>query len=545
MAARQQPSPQTTQGVTIPAPMGGMVSNRPVAEMPLTETLYTVNMNSEAFGLRVRKGYKEWCNPVNDGIFTGIRTIVPGNASGRLNVGDKLFCTTQDGVYDISSGGAVDPVKVVDFADKGEDAGWCSWHNFTNTAGAQFIMLCDLINGYYIYDFAIDTWSKVQEGTNPGTINGVDPDLFCFVTVWKNRVWFVERNSTRAWYLETVGILTGKAIAFDFGSKMRYGGFLKGIYSWTLDAGYGIDDHLVAISSEGDILVYTGTDPTTAGQFGLKGVWYVGETPRGRRIANESGGDILIGTQFGIIPISRLVNGMQPGDEENYITAKINALFRQRYAERRNLFGYEMKIHPSEGGMLIVLPKLENTPYTQLFLDLTTQSWSVWLDVPIITTEHYRGETYFGDVENRIYYLAPGPDNVLVADPNAAREVRFGILTAFSDFGSPVRQKRVQFIRPIFIADSVPSYEVEAKYDYDIRPPTEEGFSGNAALPTGIWDDTYWNQSLWAGSYQIDQPVYGATGIGRMVAISLNGTSLATDTTLAGFELMLDAGGLL
>lgn len=527
--------------MTMPAPMGGINNAAPLSQMPMTDTIMTENMRATAYGLSVRKGYTQWCENIPNG--NGVKTVIPFNSSGRLNASDKLFAVTNDGIYDISVEGGV-PVKDIDFAIKDVDAGWCSWHNFTNIAGIQYLLVCDLINGYFFYDGSLDTWSKVAQGTAPGTINGIDPALFCFVTVWKNRVWFVERDSTRGWYLETVGIFTGKAIAFDFGSKMRYGGYLKSINSWTLDAGMGVDDHLVASSSEGDIIVYTGTDPTTAGGFGLKGVWFLGELPRGRRGVSDYGGDILVANQFGVTPLSRMVTGLQD-DDKLYFTGKINPLYRTAFQEREDLWGCEIKSVPAEGLVMILWPKLEGKDHVQLAYEPITSSWSVFTGLPMYTIEHYRGTTYFGTRDNEVFTLTNGPDHVML-DPEVdggAIEINFALTTAFTDFQVPGKFKRAQFIRPVFIADNVPLYGIEARFDYDISEVTPPPSGPPAA--TSLWDIATWDLNRWQSGYQIDQPVYGGFGMGRTVAIGLQGSTNSGNVVLASFDLMVDVGGLL
>jgi hypothetical protein len=321
-----------------------------------------------------------------------------------------------------------------------------------------------------------------------------------------------------------------------------YGGFLKGLYSWTLDAGMGVDDHLVATSSEGDVLIYTGSDPTTAGQFEMRGVWFIGETPRGRRGASEFGGDLLVGSQFGLIPLSRLVQGIAD-PQQLYMTNKIQPLYRDRYDLRKDDFGFEIKFIPSEGLVLVVWPEIENQRDVQLAYDATTQSWTVWADIPMLTVEHYRGQTYFGTRSNDVYFLTRTADGVMLdpeIDPNP---ISFSLLTAFSDLGMSARFKRVQFLHPVFIADTVPVYGIEARYDYDV--------SGEIVVPPldpsqlSLWDDAFWDDGVWASGYQIDQPVRGAVGMGRTVAIAIGGSSNGGETTLAAFDMMVDAGGLL
>ena len=42
------------------------------------------------------------------------------------------------------------------------------------------------------------------------------------------------------------------------------------------------------------------------------------------------------------------------------------------------------------------------------------------------------------------------------------------MLTSYQGLGSPANYKRVHFIRPIFLAEAEPAYEVQARFDYDV-----------------------------------------------------------------------------
>jgi hypothetical protein len=116
-----------------------------------------------------------------------------------------------------------------------------------------------------------------------------DTANFAAVMVWKSRVWLVEKGSTRAWY-SGINAIYGTYTSFDFGSKMRSGGPLANLYDWSYDGGSGMDSLLVAISTAGDVVIYGGTDPTSAATFGLKGSWSLGGVPAGRNIATANGG---------------------------------------------------------------------------------------------------------------------------------------------------------------------------------------------------------------------------------------------------------------
>src|SRR5690606_28396312 len=125
-------------------------------------------------------------------------------------------------------------------------------------------------NGYYLYTESSGTWSTPSVTGPTGKL--------VFVTVWKNRIWFIEKDSTNAWYT-TSGTFQGALTKFNFGNKFRYGGILTALYDWTLDSGTGADDLLVSVSSAGDVVVYSGTDPSSPATFAQIGVWFIGALP--------------------------------------------------------------------------------------------------------------------------------------------------------------------------------------------------------------------------------------------------------------------------
>jgi len=56
--------------------------------------------------------------------------------------------------------------------------------------------------------------------------------------------------------------------------------------------------------------------------------------------------------------------------------------------------------------------------------------------------------------------------------------------------------------------------------------------------------DALWDISEWAGKAMTTDSLRGASGMGRHIAINMRGRS-ATSVTLAGFDVIYDAGGLL
>src|SRR5439155_1006380 len=82
----------------------------------------------------------------------------------------------------------------------------------------------------------------------------------------------VETHTLKAWYLP-INAIGGAATALDHSSICEQGGHLVAAMTWTLDAGYGMDDHLVFITSSGEVVVWRLTDPTTPTGIAMIGLF--------------------------------------------------------------------------------------------------------------------------------------------------------------------------------------------------------------------------------------------------------------------------------
>jgi hypothetical protein len=101
-------------------------------------------------------------------------------------------------------------------------------------------------------------------------ITGVTTTTLTQPTLFKNRMWFIQKDTLKAWYLPTSSI-GGAAQVLDLSAVARLGGTLVSMAAWTIDAGYGVDDNLVFITDQGEVIVYRGTDPASASTWALIG----------------------------------------------------------------------------------------------------------------------------------------------------------------------------------------------------------------------------------------------------------------------------------
>jgi hypothetical protein len=524
--------PQLTQTAFLPAPQGGINAIAGAGNVPPEDALFLYNLIPQEYGVAVRKGYREWCQPVPLG--NGVRTLIPFNTQqAAANPVNKLFAVTSDGIYEVSDANGT-PVKVLNWPVKDDPAGWCSWHHYATTAG-QFLLVCDLANGYYVYTASTDTWAV-------GSITGPDEAIMDFVMVWKNRVWFIERNSGTAWYLP-VGSISGNATKFEFGNKFKYGGWLKSLWNWTLDAGEGVDDYLIAVGSAGDLVVYKGTDPAQAATFNMVGWWYIGKAVQGRRQGDDMGGELLLLSTYGVIQTSKMIAGLPVTDEGVSISYKINPRINSFMDRLANEHGWSIKLFPRGQLIFVTTPKEVGVPWMQFVYNTATRSWAQFLGIPMLCCESWDKDFFFGTPDNRVFVYDGFSDNVLLEDQgNSGRAIDWEMLTGYQLYTGTPEFKRVQFLRPQFIGTARPLYAVKASYDFDLQKIT---YSPPYVDPaTGLWNTGVWDASYWGGSYIVDQPPRGAAGIGRHIAVAMKGQS-ALETIFIGTDVLLDRGGML
>lgn len=537
MPHRRKPTaPQTSQTVPIPAPTGGINTAASGTVLPPGDCVQAINLIAAENGLRSRLGYREWVTGVEGVGGDEVRSMIPFSGSDASQ--DRLFAVTNTTIWDASNATAT-PSIVHTFTTTGNETGF-GVSCVAVTAGGHFLLYADEENGYHVYSEVGNTWAEVQAGAGATEIDGLDPRDIVFVTTFKGRVWFVERASTRAWFLPP-GQIYGTVEVLDISTQFRAGGQLVGLWSWTYDGGAGLDDSLVAISTSGDVVIYQGTDPTSATDFGLKGVWYIGDTPAGRKIVREVGGDLLLLSRFGILPISRLVVG---ATADQYTTFKISNLFNQLMLTRAELDGWSMHLHPEDNSLLVVLPDSGSETNQQLAQAQGTpgRGWFRYEDLPIFSAEVWGGQLYFGTKDGRVCVSTGYVDAVRLADPNDYTPVQWQLLTAFGKFGGGLGV-RISAIRTLLIAEGQqPAFEVAARYDYD--QTALDAVSLSTPLEGNVWDAAVWDDGTWDGIASPYNVLRGATGMGHSAAVAIRGTAIER-TILVGMDALAESGGWL
>ena len=524
-AALGTPKPPVTKVIGLPAPIGGINAVDPLAGLGQQYCLQATNLIADGRTMQVRPGYRNHASSVGAG--TGIRGILP--FEGATSATNKLFAVAKEGIFDVTTGGAIGAASIA--LSNGTNTGWGVWTNFVLDNGAHYLFYADTTDGLFQYTVA-GGWVAVT------AITGIAESTLSFVMQHKGRLWFAERDTARGWYL-AAGAVGGAATRFDFGNKFNHGGTLVGLYSWTVDGGEGVDDHLVALSSSGDVMVYKGDDPSSVATWSLVGQYYVGALPEGRRVAQSQGGDLYILSQYGVIPLTKLMQGTLVQQENAQLSRNIAPLVAEALATTRQSFGWEMRNFPDANCFLVATPTVTGQPTLQFCLSTRTEGWTLWNDLPYLTGDVFEGDFYIGDSTDGVWVVQGFKDAVAAAGTGGT-DIAWGLLTSYQDLSESGYYHRGQFVRLVVTAASAPGIAVAARYDYDMSiPPTADGAS---AVSSALWDVALWDGASWGSATATFSRTFGVSGIGRAVAVAIGGSS-NSETGLVRMDLFYDTGG--
>lgn len=488
----------------------GMNLQAMFSNMEKEECIYAYNIVAQDRGMRVRPGSEEW----NNSITGSGKTIIPFHSQDGS---DKLFVCGDDGIYEMSSQGDGTGTLVYSFLLTGVDAGEGVFVQYTNDAGDSFILYADKVNGLLEYDVAGDSWGV------PSGITGITLTSVRYVWIHKQRVWLALDSSDVGYYLP-IGQKSGAATAFYFGGLFPHGGEIVGYWTWTRDGGEGIDDYFIIVGRGGDLLAYQGADPSAASTWTLKGNWYLGHMPAGRRIAVDYGGELFVLSSFGLLTLSALFRGVDVSDFRVNPTAKITPQIRERMQAELDSARWEVYSYPQEGLIVINSPVRpgNSDEYLQYVFSVTTQAWSMWRDLNMVTCANWNGQFFFTDNTGIIWTLSEGQDNRLIADTDASEAVPidFSVLGSFQRHGLTGNMIG-EFLRPVFTGIARVTYNARFVYDYEVDEIT--GASLDSLTEGDLWDTGLWDTAVWSSSTAVRSEIEGGGGIGRTAAIAIRG----------------------
>lgn len=465
---------------SMPAPVGGWNARDSLAQMAPRDALILDNFFPNTTDVEFRQGSASEAS-VTSG--ESIQTLMGlANQDGSF----KRFAASQTGIWNITAGGAIGAVDSAATSGKWE-------HTQVNVAGVSYLWACcgDGSNKARVYNGTTAAWTVLDAASSP-VLTGLNSEDIANVSQFKNRLILCEKGSLSFWYgpLNSVG---GAFTEFDLGSIFKLGGYLMATTSWTVDAGDGMDDHFAAISSEGEVVIYKGTDPSASSTFALVGVFMVGK-PTGRRCMFKLSGDVGILTEQGLWPISRALLSATV-DKRVALTDKIQRAFNSYYSLYSSQFGWQATLLPKGPAIIVNVPYSATQSY-QFVMNTMTGAWCRFLGWNATCMLVQDGKFYFA-AQNAVTEGWTG-----TADGSSA--ITCSAAMAFSYGPSRIRGKKINMVKPILQASAPLAISMALDTDFAQREALTTTISAGAV--GDVWDTAIWDTSTWAdGSFAINK----------------------------------------
>lgn len=491
-----------------PPPVGGLNTRDSKAVVPLSQATFMRDCYPTTTGVRRRRGYSVHATGLPDTIET---LMVYTKNDGT----EAMFAASGTEFYNVSSAGAVGAAVVSGLSNS-------KWEsiNFTNSSGTAYLCCFNGVDSPRYWNNA--AWLTITGASTP-SISGLTTTTIRSAFVHQRRMWFVQTNSLKVWYLpiDSVG---GSAQALDLGGIATKGGYVVAGSTWTIDAADGPNDLWVVITSEGQLIAYSGTDPSSAASWALIGVWNIAE-PYGPRCLTKYRGDLLIITRSGVASAAQIMAG-------NVTTgAMITDIISGTYAEvvaQADSGGqtlWQIQYFPSMD-LLVWCPNNAGALAGVYAMNPITGAWGGEFQINARCMAIFGGHAYYGhgvtlDCEVRKFWAA--------SDDNGSA-ISAQYRSAFTDMGSPGVIKFVSQGRIIAQCD--------------------ESNSGNVVIYLAAEFD-YKNGSF--ATFEFGQTVPYFDGISQWIPIGGGGVSVSVktivestdDVSLNGIDVTYQTGGLI
>lgn len=473
-----------TVTTSLPAPLGGWNARDAIGKMNPDDAVILQDWFPGTSVVELRSGYTFQTT----GISGQVQTLMAYDSA----TANKLFGIANGSIYDCTSVGAVGAAAVTGLTNSK-----FQYANMTTAAGSYLFG----VNGadkQRVYDGS--AWHADGDGS-PYDISNVDSVNLIHVNNFKNRLWYIQKNTLDAWYLP-INSIGGAATKFSLGGVFQFGGYLMTMGTWTIDAGYGVDDYAVWITSKGEIAVYRLTDPTTPSGIALVGIWRLG-APVGRRCMMKYGGDLLIITQDGILPLAQALQSDRL-DPRVALTDKIQKATSDAVMNYGNHFGWQMVYFSKANQLYLNVPVLEGSGQQQYVMNTITKSWCNFTGWQANCWELLNDNLYFGGNG----YVARAWNGY--AD-NVAAITGTG-LQAFNYFKTPGQEKQFTMMRPTLYTSGSPEIYGNINTDFDQSDPVAPLTTSPTSY--GVWDVGLWDTAIWGGDVSLQKNWQGATGLG-------------------------------
>lgn len=454
---------ETTLPRTLPPAVGGLNSSVALANMGETDAVILENFIAFPDRVETRSGAETHLTALGATTY-GLHAY--NGPSGT----DKLFATTSGGVFDATSAGAAGAAVAV-------LTNGLTWSISIQTGAGSYMMIGNGVDSIRMFDGA--AWST------PAAFGGLATADCACAEVYKQRIFFGKKSTLSLFYLG-VNAIAGAATEYSLGAIFRRGGYIVALATWSVDGGSGPDDMLVIATSSGEIAVFTGSDPSSASTWTLKGVFFIGRPVGKFHSLYKYGGSVLFLSESGLFPLSAALLTASI-DRTTALSRKIEQLF----SDLAQTYG------ANDGWQIISLP---NVPILlvnvggypgglQLVMHSVSKAWSTFTGWVGYSFGRLGTQPYMGRADD--------VSKVLTGVSDFTANITATSLQAYNRFGTS-SNKQIKMTRPTYIATG--TFQYTLGWDSDFRNQPTSNLISSGAGTASLWGTGVWGAAFWTSS---------------------------------------------
>jgi hypothetical protein len=290
------------------------------------------------------------------------------------------------------------------------------------------------------------------------------------------------------------------------------------------------------VTSNGEVAVYKGTDPSDATKWALAGVWRLAP-PIGRRCFIKTAGDLVLLTTDGFLPLSKALMGEQI-KPEIALSDRIRTALATAVKSYGTNYGWQPIFYPPGPALLFNIPLTSSasTAYShQYVMNTLTGAWCRFKNWNAYCFELFNGSLYFGGVGVVRKAWSGRSDNSTNIEGDAKH--------SFYDFGKPGVEKHFKMARPTIQTDGSPGVLIGMNVDYEDAAPT--GVLNANPLTFATWGTLVWGQGVWGGGVQTSRTWQGLESIGTVGAFRMKVATKDSNVRWSATDVVYEGGGIL
>lgn len=357
----------------------------------------------------------------------------------------------------------------------------------------------------------------------------LDTSVFTGGCLYRNRLFFIERGSLKFWYTADAGAVQGQMFSFDLAQLARLGGRLVCAAPWTHSGLGAQESQLVLVSSEGEVFVYTGDNPSEPDAWALRGTYKI-PRPAGEKCLSPVGGDLAYLGEDGYYMLSQLLSAPAAQKTAAFSDA-INPTVSELKSAMGN-YGWMIQAYQPDGLLIVNVPRT-GAPTEQHVMNLQTGAWSRFTGMNALD---------WAELDGKLYFCGPaaGGGGVWQAqsgENDDGQSIQWRFLGAYGHLGTPYA-KILKEVQLYYQGQNSMRFTLSVSADFKKEVAA---YQSNPSAPQSEWDKSEWDKTPWAEeSAAVKKRLVVRSRQGTYFSFGAQGSLLSGSVKLLGYDVFFE-----